>query len=609
MSLSKLAYGVCLLFLAYAHLSFYPKWKKVQSEAAISWDVAGYYYYLPAIFIYNDLKKVAFHVELDKKYLYQDQDFYAAIPAPSGNMVMKYTAGMAVMYAPAFFVAHPLAKPLGFKADGFSPIYQFAISFWSLLWAFVGLWYLRKFLLKLNFSEYVISTILITYVFSTNYLEYAGISSPQTHSYIFTLYAILIFLTLRFYDGSGERGTGPSVKTAAQIGVCLGLAILARPTEILTILLPILWGVSDKSSLMERINFIKTHAPKYALTTAIILGLGSIQLIYFKYVSGHFIYNSYGGDVWMDWLRPHILDGLLSARRGWFVYTPIMLFSVGGFVSLYEQYRAYFWPIFVFFMLFIYISFGYNIWWYGGSLGQRQMIQIYPILAIPLAAYLTAIAQHTTRKIGFGLAAVLCIYLNFWLVWNAHREGGLWRDGATPAYLRRVYGRWHVPIDAQKLLDNRYDFQNSLCAFQMIHENNFEADSSQNIDYQNIISGKRSLFVDEAHASSVHYAVDPLSINGRKWLRATATFRTVNREWTDWKMPAFIVSFQNNGQAVKNFMLRPHRIIEQNGEQKTLWLDIRIPKKAFNHIEFWLENSGSKQKLIMDDVKIASFNE
>jgi hypothetical protein len=146
MSISKYAYIICISILAYTNLFFYPKWEKGGSEAALSWDVCGYYYYLPALFIYKDLQKVAFHPELDKKYNYQDGDFYAALPCVSGNLVMKYSAGMAVMYAPAFFIAHALAKPLGFEADGFSPIYQFAISFW-ICWLVV----FAKIVIKIEF--------------------------------------------------------------------------------------------------------------------------------------------------------------------------------------------------------------------------------------------------------------------------------------------------------------------------------------------------------------------------------------------------------------------------------------------------------------------------
>jgi hypothetical protein len=602
MSLSKYAYFICIAILAYTNLSFYPKWEKGGTEAALSWDVCGYYYYLPAIFIYKDIKKVAFHAELDKKYQYQGGDFYAALPSENGNLVMKYSSGMAIMYAPAFFVAHFLAKPLGFEADGFSPIYQFAISFWSVLWAFVGLWYLRKMLLKLNFSEGVTASILMLYVLATNYVEYAGISSPQSHSYIFTLYAILFFTTIRFYED-------PSVQKALGIGLCLGLATLTRPTEILTIILPVFWGVYNKKSFVERFNFVLKHFPKYALASCLVAAIGTIQLFYFKYTSSHFLYNSYGNNVWMDWFKPHLLDGLFSAKRGWFVYTPLMLCPVWGFVHLYKSNRALFPSIFIFFILFTYISFAYNMWWYGGSLGQRQMIQIYPILAIPFAAFLTMISAKLTRKILFGIAASVCIYLNFWLIWQAH-QGGLWRDETTPAYLRRIYGRWNVPIEAQKLLDCKYDFTGEKRDVEIIYENNFDKDSSQNIDYQILTTGKSLIFVDETHPMTTHYQIGgPLSIKGKKWLRMSLTARSTVREWTDWKMPAVVVDFQKNGESVKYFVMRPHRILEKENEEKTLWLDIKIPSQPYDNIVFWLQNSGSNRKVFIDDVKVEAFNE
>jgi hypothetical protein len=610
MTLSKYAYLICISILAYTNLVFYPKWEKGGSEAALSWDVCGYYYYLPAIFIYKDIKKVAFHTELDKKYHYQGDDFYAALPSINGNLVMKYSSGMAIMYAPAFFVAHALAKPLGFEADGFSPIYQFAISFWSVLWAFVGLWYLRKLLLKLNFSESVTASILMLYVVATNYVEYAGISSPQAHSYIFTLYAIMIFTTIRFYED-------PSVQKALRIGLCLGLATLTRPTEILTIILPVFWGVYDKASLAGRFNFILKHFSKFAIASFLVAAIGSIQLFYFKYTSGYFLYNSYGDNVWMDWFKPHLLDGLFSARRGWFVYTPIMLFAMWGFATLYKSQRTYFWPIFLFFSIFTYISFAYNIWWYGGSLGQRQMIQIYPILAIPFASFLTVVYKNSTRKILFAIASAVCIYLNIWLIFQAHKSGGMWRDETTPAYLRRVIGRWDVPIEANKLLDCKYDFTGEMKDVQMVYNNNFETDTSQNVDLQTVINGKRSLFVNEAHPMTTHYEIglpeaksgQAIPINGKKWLRATLIARSTQREWTDWRMPAFIVDFQKNGASVKYFQMRPHRILEKENEQKTLWLDVKIINKPYDKIVFWLQNSGSNKKLFIDDLKIEAFND
>lgn len=600
MTPSKIAYIICIAFLAYANLFFYPKWQKPQGEATLSYDVCGYYYYLPAIFIYKDLKKVAFHEAIDAQYQPQGGGFYSALPSTNGNLVMKYTSGMAIMYAPAFFVAHALAKPLGFAADGFSAPYQFAISFWSLLWSFVGLFYLRKLLLKLNFTEGVVATILLLYVFTTNYLEYAAISSAMTHTYIFTLYTLMLWQTIKFYEN-------PKISTAASIGLCIGLAVLSRPTELIVVLVPALWGVFDKKSLQNRFVFIKNHFSKFFLTAVLIGALGSIQLIYWKWSSGHFLYNSYGKEDWMEWGSPHILDGLFSSRRGWLVYTPIMLFSLIGFYHLYRKRRDLFWANFLFILLFIYVSFAHNIWWYGGSLGQRQMIQVMPMLALPFACFLEMVFEKKMRKILFSIAVGICLYFNLWWVYQAH-QGGLWRDETTQAYFRRIIGRWDVPLEAQKLLDNKYDLPFMLTDatdLETVFEHNFEGDSLKNTE---IIDGNRWLFLDAANQTSDNFNLQPVSIKDNKWLRAQATFRTTTREGNIWSMTQFIIEFKKGNDVIRTNIVRPQRLMGDN-ETRTIWLDAKVPNADFDSVlvHFW--NGGGEKKILIDNLVVQSFNQ
>jgi hypothetical protein len=607
MTLSKLAFFICALALGYTSFSFYPKWKKPFMEATLSYDVCGYYYYLPTVFIYKDLKKVAFHKEIVAQYKPQGEGgFYSALPhEPSGNLVMKYSAGMALMYAPAFFVAHWVAAPLGYAADGFSLPYQLALSVWSLLWAYLGLWYLRKILLKLDFTEGVTATVLLTIALITNYLEYAGISNAMPHSYIFTLYTLLLWWTIRFYET-------PSVKLALGIGTSMGLAILARPTEAPIALLPVLWGITSWKGVGERVDFIKRHFPKFLIAAVVVLALGAIQLGYYKNLTGQFLYKSYGKEDWMEWKTPHILDGLFSSRRGWLVYSPIMLFAVMGFWQLWRQKRGAFWAIFPYFLIFTYVSFAHNIWWYGGSLGQRQMIQIYPFLALPMAAFLTVVSRTRLRQILFGIAAVVCFYLNIWLVAQAHTPNGLWRDETTQAYLRATIGRWKVPIETEKLLDNKYDYQGERTNEQVIFQTDFEKDSSQNIDNQNIIAGKQSVFVDVAHDRVVLAEIPPLSISGiktRKWLRAEAMFRLTIREWTSWQMPLFLMSFYKGTDLVKSHEVRPTRLMMVDGEQRRVNVDAKVPKQDFDRVVIELWNPGSSRRILVDDLVVLSFDE
>ncbi len=615
---SKYVYWLCVAVLTYTAFFFYPKWEKSGSEATLSWDVCGYYYYLPAIFIYKDLKNVAFHSDLDKKYQYQGGDFYAALPLNTLNpgvegktpplgageqghvLVMKYTSGMAIMYAPAFFTAHLLAKPLGYEADGFSKPYQMALGIWSLLWSFVGLWFLRKVLLKVGFNDKSVGFTLILYVLATHYLNYAAIDSAMTHSYIFTLYAILLWLILKFEET-------PSVKKAIGMGVCIGLAALARPTELIVVLIPILWSISNFDGMKRRFAFLEKHLSMVFITAAVAFLIGFIQLIYWKYTTGHFIYNSYGPEDKMEWLHTHIIDGLFSARKGWLVYTPAMLFSLIGFVFLYKKRREYFWTIGIFTLLFIYVSFAHNIWWYGGGLGQRQMIQIYPMLAFPLAAFFDKILQNKIWHIIVSISMLVGIYLNSWLLYQAHKGGHFEAEYTTPAYLRATLGRWHISDDTRKLLDNKYDFQGTMRDVNVIYKNDFESETAQSIVNQNVINGIKSLSVDKLNPYSPKIEI-PLSKNDKKWLRATATFKAVSKEWNTWSMMQWIITLKKGEQEVKSFYLRPARIMN-DGKTKKIWLDAKINRYSFDKIiiSFW--NTDSDKQTLIDDLTVETFND
>jgi hypothetical protein len=87
---SFIVYLICVIAVFYTTFIYYPKWKNTGTEATISWDVSGYYYYLPAIFIYNDLKKLGFKDSIEAKYK-PAGSFYQAFLHANGNYVMKYS--------------------------------------------------------------------------------------------------------------------------------------------------------------------------------------------------------------------------------------------------------------------------------------------------------------------------------------------------------------------------------------------------------------------------------------------------------------------------------------------------------------------------------------
>jgi len=370
---SVLAVALLILFAGFI---YYPKWKKSGTEATLSWDVSGYYLYLPAMFIYNDLKELSFYDEILKTYG-PTPDFQQAYPAENGNKVLKYSSGMAVQFLPAFLVSHMYAKfSDSYPADGYSRPYQLGIAIWGYLVALLGLYFLIKILL-LHFSPGATALTIFSYAFASNYLEYAGITNSMAHNYLFTWYAILIYLSIHF------RKT-EKLRYAVGIGIVCGIMALTRPTELIAVLIPLLWGVQPRA-LKVHLQYLQRNFLKICIAMLIAGSIGMIQLLYWKYVSGHWLQYSYQ-DQGFSWLRPHLYDGLFHFRAGWLIYSPIMFFSLFGFYTLYKKSKKLFWTIVPYSVLFIYIAFAWDIWWYGGSLGQRTMVQVMPVLGFSFAS-------------------------------------------------------------------------------------------------------------------------------------------------------------------------------------------------------------------------------
>jgi hypothetical protein len=226
---------------------------------------------------------------------------------------------------------------------------------------------------------------------------------------------------------------------------------------------------------------------------------------------------------------------------------------------------------------------------------------------VPFAAFWESVLIKKWAIRLAGILSGICIYLNIWLMYQAHKGGHFDAEYTTPAYLRATLGRWNISDDTRKLLDNKYDFTGEMQDVEVIYKNNFEADITQNIVNQDIINGLKSLSVDKIHPYSPKFEINTSNPNHKKWLRASAIFKATQKEWNTWSMMQWIVSLKKREQEVKSFYLRPHRIMG-DGETKTIHLDAKIQRYDFDKIivSFW--NTDSEKQMIIDDLKVEIFN-
>ena len=590
-------FSLIALLLSYlliiAFVAYYPKFNKQGTEATISYDVAGYYFYLPAIFIYNDIHHLAFQEATNNKYQYTPGS-YQGVQLSDGSYTMKYTIGAAIMYAPFFFAAHTWANIAGINDDGFSPPYQRMISFGCLLYAFLGLWLLRKILLQ-YFSETATGLTIISLVLATNYLNYSAIDNAMTHNLLFTVFTGIIWFTIKFYKK-------PNYKYAIILGLLCGLATIIRPTDILICLVPIFWGVTNLTALRERLVLLFNHRLKVLSFIVFAAVIGSIQLMYWKITTGQLLFYSYE-DQTFDWTNPHIIEGFFSYKKGWWLYTPFMLIIIPGFILLYKNHRPLFLPIFLFTLVNIYIVFSWSIWWYGGSLGQRSLIESYALLSLPIAAVFQALTK--AKKWTWALTACFVGFTGWYnivLTIQAHNPTGILdAENTNRTYFWATFGRLTIDNDSKRFLDTDEIYRGDGSKSEVLYENNIEYDTLH-VDTMQIINGKKCLFVDKNHQNTQPYRI-PNPPNGSKWLRVSATFFVTEKVWDVWKMPQFIIQFKNEDEVVKTKFIRVHRLMNSN-QKRNLFFDVEIPTKRYTTIDIFLWNADGITATYMDDIRV-----
>lgn len=434
-----------LFLLFFLCVSLFYNTKK---SARLDWDVFGYYLYLPAKFIYDDItleRKGEWLDPLVTKYK-TTEGFYQAYKGPKDTYVMKYTMGLSYVYAPFFFTANIAAPILGYEQDGFSPPYQWMMLVGSLLFSLTGIWFLFKILTR-YFSDSIVLITISFIVFGSNYFVMTAYDGLMPHNFVFTFYAIMLYYTIKWYENQ-------KIKHAIIIGACLGISVLIRPTSAVVAIIPALWGVGNLEEFKIRWKLLlKNFSQLLVLGGAAFLVLLP-QFIYWHSVTGEFLFYSYP-DEKINLFTPHIVNVFFSYKKGWLLYTPLMIFAIIGFVQLYKSYRSFFFPIFIFFLFNAYLISCWDCWWYGGSFAQRPFVESYVFMAFPLAVTIKNISE---KKYSFSvplfLIGLFVIYLNLFQTQQA-LNGVIDTTQTTKEYYWKVFLKNSVSDEEKRWLEPR----------------------------------------------------------------------------------------------------------------------------------------------------------
>lgn len=376
-------------------------------------DAEGYYLYLPALIVNDGFEDFEVRTKAQFK------------PFEGTNKTFtKYTCGVAVMQAPFFLAAHALTLATGGKADGYSDYYIRALQLAGLFYGFLGLLLLKKILAR-YFKPVVVMMTVAGFFLGTNLYHYILQEPGMSHVYSFFLFGLFVWLTPRFYERPGWKIFGG-------MGLLAGLIVLIRPTNILLLLYLLLFRVRTWEGAKARLQFFKKHLWPLLLAPMAGFLVFVPQFLYWKYISGDWLIYSYGEEGF-NWLEPRIDMVLFHIKNGWLLFSPMAGLAIIGCLAGMWKNRYNIAPIFLIWLLLLYITSCWWCWWFGGAFGHRQFVEFYVLLAIPYAWLFTQVLERKVLVLKILLVALwlLLVYYGYMLAVHfrgPHYEWWSWKE-------------------------------------------------------------------------------------------------------------------------------------------------------------------------------------
>ncbi|HTA63621.1 MAG TPA: hypothetical protein VK835_14245 [Bacteroidia bacterium] len=581
----------------------------------ICWDVFGYYLYLPFSFIFDDIELKNEQRVWDIINTYHNTaTFYQGVKLENGVYIMKYSMGLAILYAPFFFIGHIMAVFTSYPADGFSLPYQISLFVGCLFYTIVGLYFLRKILLHF-FDEKTTAITFLLIIFGTNYFAHTAIhgQGAMPHNLLFSLYAALIYFTIKFHEKY-------SYLYAAICGSLIGLMALSRPTEVIAVIIPMLWGITNISGAKEKLSVVFKNLPKFLLLFFCVGAIGFLQFIYWKIHVGKFVFNSYGANPGegFEFTTPYFMEVLFSFRKGWFIYTPIMLLMF--LVFPFTKTNTFFVAIITYFVINLYIISSWSCWWYADSFGQRALVPSYAFMALALGAVIAKILSLKNQiiKIGFLSICALFVFLNLFQTWQLDR-GIMDTQRMTRAYYQSTFLQTKPVSEEQKkllLIQRNADGKESLSEEELkqLNKNNtaeLKFDEKKDDFYTDTLksSGKYAILTFEKNQFTPHLdiAYKTLTAKHYAWIKVMARIYIPSKD-TNKTNAALVVSFRHHeyDYKYKGFNLNNAKLTYDAWQEISFYYLTPEVRNVNDNLRFYIWNP-SQTKIFVDYLKIESY--
>lgn len=533
------------LIIAFSFLLIFRLTHVTQKE--ISWDILGYYLYLPSTFIYDEpllnnydwLKKINEEKDLTGTY-------YMVSTTPGGEPMYFFLMGMSYFYLPSFLAGHGVANITAYPADGFSAPYYYALIIGALIYTLTGLFFLRK-ILRHYFSELVTALVILILVFGTNYVHHMTVDSLATVNVLFMLMTIMIWNTIRWHQDY-------RMKNLIAVGVSIILMGLVKPSEIIAGLIFLLWNITSWDEAGMKLRKLWDKKSAVLLTLGICLLIALPQLLYWYVKTGYLLYDSYKNPgVGLDLFSPHIIKGLFSYRKGWFLYTPVMIFAVIGFYFAFKNNRKIFLALAGYWLVAFYIIVSWTEYWYGASFSNRALITTYPVLAVTFGYFLQHILHRKMFiRIAFGLVFLLMIFFNQFQWWQL-RHYILDPYRTNKEYYHAIFLKTKITDREKSLKMVERDFSGAFnfnkpddYKLKFFNIKSFEDVTGENILTDTAGNNFFRFLPEQEYSPTFQYRFDELTVKDHAWLKASIDVRFPDDFEGEW--PSLVMSMEYKGR-------------------------------------------------------------
>jgi len=403
----------------------------------------GFYY-----FAY--LRSIAFDGDVeftnDYKLLGLGDKVHLFNPTPTGYAQSAWTIGPAIVWAPFFAAAHPIAGRLAsagadVSTNGISYPYRQAVCIAGLFYALLGCWFTYR-LTTLFFDRRLAAGAVALVICGSFMLWYIVKEPSMTHAPSMAGVAGLVWMWARTH---GRR----TRLQWALLGLVAGFITLIRWQNALFAILPAYEALTmlvAAARRRERTAVTSTLVAGAIFTACAVIGFVP-QMIAWKSIYGSFLAVSPVGPQ-IRWWDPQLVDILWSARNGLFSWSPILYLGAIGLV-LFAVSRPWIGvPALAAIAVMTYFNASIQDWWGSAGYGGRRFEGTLPLFALGVAAFVSwitgVVLRHPLRTVASGGA--LLIVWNLTLMSAAQdghvRIGEAVSFGEAGAHQARAFHRW-----------------------------------------------------------------------------------------------------------------------------------------------------------------------